>query len=119
MTSVPKAPSCLASDGKREWKRVAPILMERRTLTDADLGTLEAYCVAFSRMRESERKIKREGLTITLAKGVCRHPAVAIQDAALKSMRQLAAELGLTPISRRKPATRDDDGSDDSADLGL
>ena len=112
--AVPRAPAWLARDAKAEWKRVAPILTERRTLTEADLGCLEAYCAAIGLMRAAQRQIDAEGLTM----GSRKHPAVAIQSDAMTQARQLAAELGLTPVSRSRPAIRDDD-HDDLAGLDL
>jgi phage terminase small subunit len=44
----------LSADGKGEWRRVVPLLIERRILTDADL---ESYCVAIGSMREARTKI--------------------------------------------------------------
>ena len=48
-----------------------------------------------------------------------KHPAVAIENDASTQARLLAAELGLTPVSRSRPAMRDDQPDDDADDLGL
>ena len=45
--------------------------------------------------------------------GIKRNPAVGIQSDAMTRARLLAAELGLTPVSRSRPSIRDD-GDDDS-----
>lgn len=82
--------------------------------TEADLGTLEAYCVAIGLMRPAQREIDAHGLTMDSRK----HPAVATQCDALTQARQLAAELGLTPVSRSRPALRKDDASEDLSFLG-
>jgi phage terminase small subunit len=37
-----------------------------------------------------------------------------MHDKAMVTARQLAAELGLTPVSRSRPAVRDNDDTDDS-----
>jgi P27 family predicted phage terminase small subunit len=112
---APRAPAWLAKHARAEWKRVSPILTERRTLTDADLGCLEAYCAAVGLMRLAQKTIDAEGLTM----GSRKHPAVAIQADAMTQVRQLAAELGLTPVSRSRPAMRDDDTDQAGGDLGL
>ena len=45
---------------------------------------------------------------------------IRVQDKAMASARQLAAELGLTPVSRSRPAIREEDDQDDSPNpLGL
>lgn len=113
---VPKAPTWLSPEARKEWRRVAPLLVERKTLTEGDLGTLEGYVTAHARMIEAERTIRVEGATYLGTSGPKRHPAVTTQDAALKTMRLFASELGLTPVSRSRPSIRkDDDGA--SGDL--
>lgn len=109
--SEPIAPPLwLSKHAKGEWRRVMPELSKRRILTNADLGSLESYCIAIGRIRELE-KLLRAGIDAKLFR---------MQDQAIKTARQLAAELGLTPVSRSRPSIRDDQGEDDSAsDLGV
>lgn len=102
------APKWLSSEAKKEWKRVMPILTERRILTDADLGGLENYCICIGRARQMEAAIQVESDPELMLK------FVRVQDKSMASARQLAAELGLTPVSRSRPAMREDqdDGPD-------
>lgn len=118
LVKTPNAPSWLTKDGKAEWRRVAPILVERRVLTEADLGTLESYCTAVARIREAERLIAADGPTYVSSTGIKRHPAVSIQDASVKSARLCASELGLTPVSRGRAGGAPDD-DDDLSPLAL
>ncbi|MDB5616168.1 phage terminase small subunit P27 family [Tardiphaga sp.] len=113
---TPAAPAWLSRLGKTEWKKVAAILVERRHLTDADLGTLAAYADAVGQLAESTRIVNREGMVIETKAGLRKHPAISIQMNARNQIRQLAAELGLTPVSRSRPSIRDD-GGDDGDDL--
>ena len=114
LPSVPRAPTWMHKHAKAEWRRVAPILVERRVLTDGDLGTLEGYAVAVGTVRECADELRRDGLTYLDAKGTRkRHPATAIQLAALQAARLAANELGLTPVSRSRPAIRTDDAIED------
>lgn len=102
------APVWLSAAARKEWKRVMPVLAERRILTDADLGGLENYCVAIGRVRDTEKQIQGElepDMQLKL---------IRVQDKAMASARQLAAELGLTPVSRSRPAIRED--QDDEPD---
>ena len=107
------APSWLSADGRDEWARVMPILTERRILTDADLGSLENYCIAIGQVREMERHLQEHGHVIDVEGALKRNPAVGIQSDAMTRSRLLAAELGLTPVSRSRPAIRDEDEDDD------
>ena len=83
-----------------------PELAKRRILTTADLGSLESYCVSIGRVRDLEMLL-RAGIDPKLFR---------MQDQAIKTARQLAAELGLTPVSRSRPAVRgnDNEGDDDN-----
>jgi P27 family predicted phage terminase small subunit len=96
-------PPWLSELAKAEWRRVTPELTMRRILTCADLGSLENYCIAIGRVRELEELLSA-GIDPKLFR---------MQDQAIKTARQLAAELGLTPVSRSRPAVRDNNQDDD------
>lgn len=116
-------PDWLSEDAKAEWRRIVPILGQRKILTGADLGSVENYCMAIGLAREMERVIQKEGPVqkiyavnkdgeerlVRLAK----NPAVAIQSDAMTRARLLAAELGCTPVSRSRPTIDDNDGDGD------
>ncbi len=112
VASVPRAPAWLSTAAQAEWRRIMPLLIERRILTDADLGSVENYCVATGRVREIERLIQAAG-------GDIDPKLFRMQAQASTGARQLAAELGLTPVSRSRPAVRDDDDDDDPSPLDL
>lgn len=115
--SLPAAPSYFPKDAKAEWRKVAPILiLERKTLTEADLATLENYCLAVGTMREARRVLNVEGLVTAAGK---RHPAFGIMNAAQTTQRLCAAELGLTPVSRSRPSVRTDSIDDDDNPLAV
>ncbi|MGR3494088.1 phage terminase small subunit P27 family [Citreimonas sp.] len=108
------APGWLSEHARAEWDRVMPILTERRILTDADLGGLENYCIAIGTVREMEAHLQEHGHVMQDIEGkMKRNPAVGIQSDAMTRARLLAAELGLTPVSRSRPAIRDDEDDDD------
>ena len=112
VTVVPSPPSYFPKDAKAEWRKIAPILInERKTLTEADLGTLESYCLATGNMRAAQRIINVEGLVTVEGK---RHPPFGIMNAAQTTQRLCAAELGLTPVSRSRPAVRSEGNDDDN-----
>ncbi len=103
LDAVIPAPGWLSKHAKAEWRRVMPDLTKRRILTAADLGSLESYCIATGRVRDIE-KLLHSGIDPKLFR---------MQDQAMKTARQLAAELGLTPVSRSRPSIRDEGGDDD------
>lgn len=110
MVTIPAPPAWLSRAAKAEWRRVMPILVGRRILTDADLGSLENYCLAQARVRDAERVLKRTTDADAWTK------LVRTQDKAMATARQLAAELGLTPVSRSRPSLREEEEGDDGDD---
>jgi P27 family predicted phage terminase small subunit len=106
ITKTPAAPKWFGAFAKQEWKRIMPPLVERRILTEADMGSVENYCVTTGRIREIEQQIA--------AAGEIDPKLFRMQDQAIKTARQLAAELGLTPVSRSRPAVRKNDEGDDN-----
>jgi P27 family predicted phage terminase small subunit len=123
---VPPAPGWLSADAKKEWRRVMPLLVERKILTTADLASFENYCTAIGQIREMERHLQKHGHVFEafrenndgelVSLGMKRNPAVGIQADAMTRSRLLAAELGLTPVSRSRPAIRDEDDDDSLVD---
>ncbi len=107
---APPVPEWLSPDAKKEWRRIMPLLVERRILTDADMGSVENYVISIARVREIERLIQSEGLSA---------PLFRMQDKAAATARQLAAELGLTPVSRSRPTINDDADDDELSGLDL
>jgi P27 family predicted phage terminase small subunit len=117
------APDFMGTDAAAEWARVFPLLVERKILTRADLGTLENYCEAIGLAREMGKEIRKLGavqLIYQLDKeGTARvvssrkNPAVAILADATNRSRMMASELGLTPVSRSRPSVADSDDEDD------
>jgi P27 family predicted phage terminase small subunit len=116
LMKVPKAPAWFTKAAKGEWKRIMPLLIERKILTEADMGGVENYCVAMGQVRDMQAMIAVEKAVIMTARGQRAHPAVRIQADAMNRARLLAAELGLTPVSRSRPAIRDDDDTDSLLD---
>jgi P27 family predicted phage terminase small subunit len=112
IASVPRAPAWLSADAKAEWRRIMPLLVERRILTDSDMAMVEAFCVASGRVREVERLIQAD-------KGMIDPKLFRMQDKAIQTARQIAAEIGLTPVSRSRPSVRDDADTDSDNPLAV
>ena len=87
-----------------------PLLVERKILTDADMAMVEAFCVASGRVREIEKLIQKPS-------GAIDGKLFRMQGQAMQTARQIAAELGLTPVSRSRPTIRDDEKQDDGWDI--
>lgn len=112
LAKAPKAPAWFTKQAKAEWQRIMPLLVARKVLTEADMGSVENYCVAIGQVREMQALISTQGPVMMTERGPRAHPAVKIQSDAMTRARLLASELGLTPVSRSRPAIRDDDAED-------
>src|SRR4051812_15714937 len=119
VSDIPRAPTWLAKEARAEWTRVMPLLVQRRILSEADMGSVENYCLAIGQVRAMEKVIKAGGYVVETARGPRAHPAVRIQSDAMTRARLLAAELGLTPVSRSRPSIREEENDKHSSDLGL
>jgi P27 family predicted phage terminase small subunit len=116
---LPRVPAWLSDEGKAEWRRVVPLLMARSILSRADLSTMASYCAAFGQVQQCQRLLNTEGLIVEGTQGAKGHPAAQIMHRAQSQMRQYAAELGLTPVSRSRAAVVDRTESDDWSEMDL
>jgi P27 family predicted phage terminase small subunit len=108
---VPRMPSYLSPDARREWKRLLPLLIERGSLTAGDAQGLSLHCETFARWVKCQKQINEEGLmqTVTVldkhGDKVTRtkpHPCLKIAQDCERSLRVSLASMGLTPQSREK-----------------
>lgn len=115
----PKAPRCplwLDKEARREWKRLAPQLEKMRLLTEGDLAAFACYCKAYSDLQKAEETLEEEGRIVTTEKGYqMAHPAVAMANQAMKSIKDFAIQFGFTPSARSRidlESSSDDDDED-------
>jgi P27 family predicted phage terminase small subunit len=100
---VPVPPSHLDEQAKAEWARVAPILHGLGLLTKADTPALELYCTTYSRWLTAEIAMREHGMVVKSPSGYpIQNPYLSIATSALKQMKQLLAEFGMTPSSRTR-----------------
>jgi P27 family predicted phage terminase small subunit len=111
LTKAPSAPKWMTEQARAEWRRIMPRLISDRIITKADLTGVENYCVATGRVREIERMFTLGGLEKTL---------FGMQNRAMQTARQLAAEYGLSPVSRARVGSGavDDDDDDNPLKIG-
>ncbi len=110
----PGPPMWLTLNAKREWRRVAPELHNRRQLLPDTQSTLESYCMAVAQVKEFEEAMIAEGRFITDEAGnKTVHPAHRAQQASMREARLLAAELHLTPARRGKGSGVEPEGKAD------
>jgi P27 family predicted phage terminase small subunit len=107
----PRMPGHLTRNAKREWKRILPMLLERRSLTEGDATALALYCETYSRWLAAKNEVAESGITIETtvldkhgAAILTRktNPALRTLENCERSLRSLLLELGLTPRSRER-----------------
>lgn len=115
--AVPAAPRGMGVEARKEWRRVMPVLVERRVLSEADLHAAERFCEASGDIVIARAAIDRDGAYTPNRFGeLKRHPAFNTLREATAEARRWAAELGLTPASRNRAGAHDDD-EDNPLDL--
>ena len=101
---VPRAPRHLRDAAKKEWRRIAPILLDLGILTEIDTVALAAYCEAYASWVDASTSLAKTG-TIIVAKdtGIVKaNPLVNITSKFYDQMRAMLAEFGMTPSSRSR-----------------
>lgn len=112
---IPDCPSHLSPEAKKEWKRVAPELFKIRIISELDRAALAAYCQAYGRWVDFEKRIKElndEGKAqgskdrglVDLTPNGFKQMSVYLQisNRAVEQMHKFMAEFGMTPANRAR-----------------
>jgi P27 family predicted phage terminase small subunit len=99
----PTCPSHLCPPAKAEWKRLATQLTVLRILSELDRAALAAYCQAYGRWVEAERKLQETPMLLKLPSGyVQQNPWLTIANKQLELMHKYLTEFGLSPVARSR-----------------
>lgn len=105
-------PSWLDETAKKEFKRLAKLLLSVELINDADIGHLAMYCDAYSQYLTFKKQIQENGLWV----GDRPNPFILRMKDAAMQMRSFASDLGLSPASRARLAinlSKDEEDDDD------
>lgn len=102
-----RPPTGMTSRARKKWKQMAPMLLERGLLTQADRDMLHNYCLAFERWQEAEHVLSNEGTTFENVDDngnvkVMQRPEVNISKTYQQQMYRISCEFGLSPSSRSR-----------------
>lgn len=101
--AIPDMPNHLTGEAKKEWERIAPLLAKMKCLTEWDRSLLAAYCFEWAVYVELCKKVKVKDFTMTTINGnKIQNPLLAARNRALKNLKELATEFGLSPSSRTR-----------------
>lgn len=119
MSDAPDVPDHIPADMRGEWRTVVEDLTERKLLTDAMLGSVEAYIMALRNMRAAQKALDEHGPLVQGERGGWKqNPAVSLLGKSQTAVQRLSAELGLTPASRSKPGMGSGGRREEEADRG-
>lgn len=105
--TVPTCPAHLSPSAKSEWKRLAKLLHELGVISELDRAALAAYCQAYGRWVEAERKLKETPILLKTPAGYVQpSPWLGIANKNLEMMHKFMSELGLSPVSRTRVTAR-------------
>jgi P27 family predicted phage terminase small subunit len=100
---VPTCPAHLNPSAKAEWKRLARQMHVLGMISKLDRAALAAYCQAYGRWAEAERKLKETPMLLKLPSGIIQQsPWLAIANKQLELMSKFMSELGLSPVARTR-----------------
>jgi len=96
-------PAHLSGEAKKEWHRMLKTLTALGLLAATDRAALAAYCQAYGRWVEAEKKVAEVGLVAQTAAGnVIQNPYLAVANKAMEQMKGYLIEFGMTPSSRAR-----------------
>lgn len=112
---VPKCPSWLEDEAKKEWRRMVKVLGPMGLLTEMDMTAFAGYCQAYARWKAAEEFITQHGDMVRTPNGYLQQvPQVSIAQTNQKIMLKFAEQFGLTPSARSRIAAGE--GTADTAD---
>ncbi|MED1205838.1 phage terminase small subunit P27 family [Heyndrickxia acidicola] len=106
-------PSWLDATAKKEFNRLAKLLIGIELINEADINTLALYCDALSEYLACKREIKAKGKWIDNKPS----PFYLRKKDAAAQMRVLSADLGLSPSARARLAINLSTEEDDEIDI--
>jgi P27 family predicted phage terminase small subunit len=99
-SGVPKRPKFLSQTARKYWNLHARQLDNAGILARIDVGILASCCTALAALDKAETMIEQHGYTQTTDSGERKSPWVMIAKESRDQVRNLGAELGLSPTSR-------------------
>lgn len=96
-------PNWLTEDQKIFWADISVLLENARVLTEADLPLLSCLCIALSELKFANDQITKVGRLMKTPSGyVQQNPYVGMMHTAIKQIRSIANEFGMTPAARTR-----------------
>lgn len=119
------APDMLDEIGIRKWNAVAAFLSKAGILTEIDVDCLAGYCASYSRWYRAEKEMQAaiakkpdaSGILVNNDRRIMISPLIRAAQSSLDSMAKLAAQYGMTPVSRGSVSRNPDEEENPFADI--
>ena len=94
-------PAWLDAEALELWHTIGPRLEKLGLLTELDGAAFAVLCSQYGIMRQAAAEISTAGATTTDSRGTPKkNPATSVYNQAAQLWRLMAADFGLTPLSR-------------------
>jgi P27 family predicted phage terminase small subunit len=105
---APACPKWVTGEGRKEWRRIVPLLVRLGLLTKVDRAALVGYCQAWARVVQAEEEMQKPGFQMieVTDKGYAHvNPWFQVWTQSMKQVKAFGAEFGLTPAARSRVQT--------------
>lgn len=114
--TIPACPDCVQGEARKTWRRVSKKLFNIGLLTELDDMALALLCQSWAEYLEASSKLRETGMLVKSPNGhPMMNPYLMIANQAIKKVRALLTEFGMSPSSRSRISTA---GSGQDSDNG-
>jgi P27 family predicted phage terminase small subunit len=111
---APRCPAHLDAEAKKEWKRLVPVLLRMRVLSEADWMTLASLCQTWSTLVKAQAKLTEMGVLYKTPSGyIQQSPLFSMVNQCVDIITKLSREFGLTPAARSRIVAQTEEEDDD------
>lgn len=100
---APPCPKHIQGEARKEWRRASKQLLEMNILTKVDRAALAAYCQAWARWVDAEKRLQDEPMVFKSPNG---YPVISpywvIANKAMEQIHRFLIEFGFSPASRTR-----------------
>jgi len=100
---IPPCPKFLQGDAREQYRKMAKKLVRIGLLTELDDMALSMLCQSWAEYLEATDQVKKTGMLVKSPNGFpVFNPYLVIANQAVKRVRSLLAEFGMSPSSRSR-----------------
>lgn len=99
-TLTSTAPEWLDDLAAKEWERIVPLLKANAPVSELDVGLIATHCTLYSTVIKCTEEINKNGVIVDTKRGPQQSPYFMARDKAIKEMKSIDSQMGLSPQSR-------------------